>query len=64
MILVHLGANALREGKTVIHYTLELQDTVIGNRYDSCLTGYPLSDIKSFKEEVYEEIKQLDGSRG
>ena len=62
MLLVHLGTNALREGKTVVHYTLELQDTVIANRYDSCLTGYPLTDIKNFKEEIYEEIKQLDGA--
>jgi hypothetical protein len=59
--LVHLGAQALKEGKVVIHYTLELQDTIIANRYDSCLTGYPLSDIIDFKEEVYEEIKDLDG---
>ena len=62
MALVHLGTQGILEGKNVIHYTLELQDTVIGIRYDSCLTGYPLSDIRSFKDEVYEEIKELDGS--
>lgn len=62
MVLVHLGAQALREGKTVIHYTLELQETVIANRYDSCLTGYPLGEIINFKEEVYEEIKDIEGS--
>tara|TARA_R110002020_G_scaffold78168_3_gene196764 strand:- start:695 stop:2086 length:1392 start_codon:yes stop_codon:yes gene_type:complete len=62
MALVHLGACALKEGKTVVQYTLELQDTVIASRYDSCLTGYPLSDIKNFKQEIYEEIKELDGS--
>jgi len=62
MVLVHLGTEAMREGKTVVHYTLELQDTVIANRYDSCLTGYPLSDIINFKEEIYEEVKNLDGS--
>jgi len=62
MVLVHLGAEALKEGKTVVHYTLELQDTVIANRYDSCITGYPLSDIINFKEEVYDEIKDIDGS--
>jgi replicative DNA helicase len=59
--LVHLGTQALKEGKAVIHYTLELQDTIIANRYDSCLTGYPLSDIINFKEEVYEEIKDIEG---
>jgi len=62
MALVHLGAQGILEGKTVVHYTLELQDTVIGIRYDSCITGYPLSDIRSFKDEIYEEIKELDGS--
>ena len=62
MVLVHLGAQGLKEGKTVVHYTLELQDTVIATRYDSCITGYPLSDIINFKEEVYEEIKDIDGS--
>ena len=62
MVLVHLGSQALKEGKTVVHYTLELQDTVIATRYDSCITGYPLSDIINFKEEVYEEIKDIDGS--
>jgi len=62
MALVHLGAQAIQEGKTVVHYTLELQDTIIGTRYDSCITGYPLSDIRNFKEEIYEEITQLDGA--
>ena len=32
MVLVHLGAEALKAGKTVVHYTLELADTVVGNR--------------------------------
>ena len=62
MVLVHLGSQGLKEGKTVVHYTLELQDTVIATRYDSCITGYPLSDIINFKEEVYEEIKDIEGS--
>tara|TARA_R100000008_G_scaffold19975_3_gene10330 strand:+ start:15448 stop:16821 length:1374 start_codon:yes stop_codon:yes gene_type:complete len=59
--LVHLGAEALKDEKVVVHYTLELQDTTIANRYDSCLTGYPLSDIINFKEEVYEEVKNING---
>jgi replicative DNA helicase len=62
MALVHLGTQAVKEGKTVVHYTLELQDTVVASRYDSCLTGYPLSDIINFKEEIYEAIGDIDGS--
>ena len=61
MVLVHLGVEALRIGKNVIHYTLELQDTVVANRYDSCLTGLPLTDIKDFKEEVFEQVKNIQG---
>ena len=61
MVLVHLGTQALREKKTVVHYTLELQDTVIACRYDSCLTGYPISDLSSFKDDIYEQVKDMDG---
>ena len=61
MVLVHLGSQAILEGKNVIHYTLELQDTVIANSYDSCITGYPLSNLRDFKDEIFEKIKDLDG---
>ena len=62
MALVHLGSQAIKEGKTVVHYTLELQDTVVACRYDSCITKYPLSDLSNFKDEIFEEIKNLDGT--
>ena len=61
MVLVHLGVQALKEEKVVVHYTLELPDTVIGNRYDSCITGYPLSNLPNFKEDIYKQISQIDG---
>ena len=61
MVLVHLRAQAILSGKTVVHYTLELQDTVVASRYDSCITGYPLSNLLSFKEEIYESVKSVEG---
>jgi len=61
MALVHLGTQALREGKTVVHYTLELQDTVVASRYDSCLTKIPLQSLASFKEKIYEEVLDIQG---
>ena len=61
MVLVHLGTQALKAGKTVVHYTLELQDTVIGSRYDSCLTKVPLGNLMSFKEKIYEEVQDIEG---
>jgi len=61
MALVHLGSAAIRSGRMVVHYTLELQDTTIGTRYDSCLTGIPLQEVFGKKDEIYENIKDLDG---
>ena len=61
MVLVHLGAQAIKHGKTVVHYTLELADTVVAGRYDSCLTKIPLSQMHSFKEEIYEQVQDLEG---
>mgnify|MGYP003649015569 FL=1 len=62
MVLVHLGAQAIKAGLNVIHYTLELSHTTIGQRYDSCLTGVDLGDLFSLKEQIYEKVKVMDGN--
>ena len=61
MALVHLGAHALKEGKNVVHYTLELADTTVATRYDSCITGIHLQDVYTKKDDIYEEIKDIKG---
>lgn len=62
MVLVHLGAQAVRAGLNVVHYTLELSHTTIGQRYDSCLTGVHLKDLFSLKEQIYEKVKDIEGN--
>ncbi len=62
MVLTHLGTQAVKDGKTVVHYTLELADSAIGNRYDSCLTGVPLNDLYTMKELVYEAVQEVEGT--
>lgn len=61
MVLVHFGAQALLQGKTVVHYTLELQDTVVARRYDSCITGVDINDLFENKEKVLETVKNIEG---
>ena len=61
MVLVHLGAQAIKSGKNVVHYTLELADVVVASRYDSCITGIPLKDLFVFKEQIYEDVQDLNG---
>ena len=61
MALVHLGAYALIKGKTVVHYTLELADTVVGQRYDSCITGIGLKDLMSRQDAIVQTVKHIPG---
>jgi archaellum biogenesis ATPase FlaH len=61
MALVHLGAEALKAGKNVVHYSLELQDKVVALRYDSCISGILLSDVKDQKDMVWESVKDVKG---
>jgi len=61
MVLVHLGSQAIKNGKNVVHYTLELSDTVVASRYDSCMTGIHLKDLFVFKEQIYETVQDLEG---
>ena len=61
MILVHIGATALKEKKTVVYYTLELAETVVGQRFDSCLTDIKLNDLLKNKYNVQEHLKEIEG---
>ena len=61
MCLVNLGAAALLSGKNVVYYTLELSDSIVGNRFDSCITGVPIDDLHHSKPEVLKQIKGIKG---
>ena len=50
--LVNLGAEALRRGKNVLHYTFELSETAVGIRYDSNLCGISSSEVCDRKDEI------------
>ena len=60
-ILTAIGAEAVRSGLSVVHYTMELSEHYVGARYDTVFTGIPSVDLKEKKEEVKSKIKNLDG---
>ena len=62
MALVHLGTSALKAGMNVVHYTLELSEPVVGLRYDSCLSGVPIGDLKQYKDMVHETCSDVEGN--
>jgi len=60
-ILTAIGAEAVRKGLSVVHYTMELSEHYVGARYDTVFTGIPSADLKVKKEEVKGKIKNLQG---
>jgi replicative DNA helicase len=62
--LVAMGANAMRAGKNVIHYTFELTETDVGLRYDSNLCNIPSNEILEHKDEVIAKYKEMGTDLG
>ena len=62
MVMVHLATEALMKGKTVVYYTLELKDTVVGQRFDCCITDVPLQDHMSRKKDIIDKVKDVPGT--
>lgn len=61
--LVHAGAEALRVGKNVIHYTFELSECAVGLRYDSNLCNIASNDVIDNKEDIIEKYKDMSLGR-
>ena len=61
--LVHVGSEALRVGKNVLHYTFELTETAVGIRYDSNLCNIPSNQIIDRKQDVLEFYNNTDLGR-
>ena len=60
-ILTAIGAEAVRQGLSVVHYTMELSEHYVGARYDTVFTGTPSAELKDKKDEVKAKIKNLKG---
>ena len=59
--LVNIGANAVKAGLNVIHYTLELNAAYVGLRYDAVFTGISAQDLKYNLEDVKKKVGGLKG---
>ena len=60
--LVNVAANAVKAGKTVLHYTLELNEAYVGLRYDSVFTGIAAQNLKYNIDDVKEKLKTIKGN--
>ena len=60
-LLCSLGARAMRQGKNIAHFTLELNENYVGLRYDCCFTGINFQEIKYKQAEVEKKLKGIQG---
>ncbi len=59
--LMNIGAHNVKKGKTVFHYTLELNEAYVGLRYDSVITGIANQNLKHYQDEVKEKLEKVKG---
>lgn len=60
-LLCTLGARAMKSGKNIAHFTLELNENYVGLRYDCCFTGIDFQQIKHKQPEVEKVVKTIEG---
>jgi RecA/RadA recombinase len=60
-VLAAIGANAMKRGKHIVHYSLELNESYVGLRYDSIFTGIANQNLKYHKDDVITEMEKLKG---
>ena len=59
--LQQIVSNSLKHGKTVIHYTLELNQSYVGLRYDTIFSGIPTGEIKFQQQVVRKSLEKITG---
>lgn len=59
--LATIGANAARNGKRVIYYTLELNENYVGLRFDTIFTGIEPNNIPNHADSVRVTVDSIPG---
>ena len=59
--LSKIACAALKNGMDVVHYTLELSESYVGQRYTTILTGIQTSEHLDRKDEIVRKIKTIPG---
>lgn len=59
--LVHLGAEAMKQGKNVMHFSMELNEKYVGRRYDSYFSSISFQDVPKHKDQIKDSIKNIPG---
>lgn len=60
-LLTCIGTAAIKASKTVFHYTLELNQSYSGLRYDAVISGIPLEKLSIHKDRLPTILKEIPG---
>ena len=60
-LLTHIGMNAIKQGKKVVHYSYELNQNYQGIRYDTCFSGIEPSKLKNNLDHVRNIVSNVSG---
>ena len=61
--LVAMGANAMKAGKNVLHYTFELTEHAVGLRYDANICSMEINEIQDKKDVVLKKYEDMSLGR-
>ena len=60
-MLSALGAAAMKQGKRVLHFTMELNDTYSGTRYDTIFSGIEPKELKNNYDKLVKIVNKVPG---
>jgi replicative DNA helicase len=60
-MLVNIGAEAVKRGYTVCHYTLELSEYYVGKRYDALFTGIDVQSVQKNRQTIEDTVSKIKG---
>jgi replicative DNA helicase len=60
-VLAKIGTETMKQGKNVVHFTLELNENYVGLRYDACFTGIDFQNVRKNIDIVKAKIAQVPG---
>lgn len=59
MFLVRAATEAIKAGKKVVYYTLELSEELVGLRFDACINNIPLTKASKYEELIKYTTEKL-----
>lgn len=59
--MMNIGAHLLKKGMRIVHYTMELTEAYVSQRYDAVITGIATQNLKYHIEDVEAELKNITG---